>query len=148
MSKDVLEQYVFIKKEIADLERRIAESNKKIRQLEKEVVCDVVTGSRDDLSIGKIKVRGIAEREIDKQWERIRNYTDRQQQFKEKLQDMILKIEDFIQQIPDSEVRYIARLRFTDNLEWRQVAKRMGVGYSDDYCRQKLNRYMKRNHIT
>ena len=148
MPKDVLEQYTFIKKEIADLERRIVESNKKIRQLEKEVVCDVVKGSRADLSIGKIKVQGIAEGEIDKQWNRIREYTERLQRFKEKLQDMVVQIEDFIQTIPNSEVRQMARLRFIDDLEWIQVAKKMGEGYSYDSCRQKVNRYLKRNHIT
>ena len=144
MPKDVLEQYTFIKKEIADLERRIVESNKKIRQLEKEVVGDVVTGSRADLSIGKIKVQGIAEGEIDKQWNRIREYTERIQRFKEKLQDMVVQIEDFIQTIPSSEVRQMARLRFIDGLEYRIVAKGMGPGYTEDCCRQKLNRHLEK----
>ena len=144
MSKDVLEQYSCIKKEIADLERRIAEGNKKIRQLEKEIVCDVVTGSRANLSIGKITVRGIAEGEIDKQWNRIRAYTDRLQHFKEKLKDMIVQIEDFIESIPSSEVRQMARLRFIDDLEYKGVAKEMGPGYTDDCCRQKLGRHLKK----
>lgn len=146
MSKNVLEQYAFIKKEIADLERRIAESNKKIRQLEKEITCDVVTGSREDLTIGTIKVQGIAEGEIDRQWERIREYTARVQNFRKKLEEMIVEIEEFIQQIPNSEVRCIARLRFADGLEWRGVAKCMGAGYTDDCCRQKFNRYIK-SHV-
>ena len=37
MSKDVLEQYTFIKKEIADLERRIVENNKKYGSLKKKL---------------------------------------------------------------------------------------------------------------
>ena len=44
MKKNVLEQYTSIKKEVADLERMIAASNKKIKRYEKQVVSDTVTG--------------------------------------------------------------------------------------------------------
>ena len=144
MSKDILEQYALVKKEISDIEKRIAESSRKIKQLEKEIICDTVKGSREDFSYGRINVRGIAEDEIEKQWKRTRKYLERLQNFKEKLQDMIIKIEEFIQQIPNSEVRMMIRYRFTDNLEWQEVSKKMGPGYTADACRQKVNRYLKR----
>ena len=145
MSKNVLEQYVSIKKEIADLEKRIAECNKKLRQLEKEIVCDVVKGSRADLSYGSIKVEGIATSEIDWHWNLIHERTARLQIFKKRLEEMKVDIESFIESINDSETRRIARFRFLDDYSWIEVARLMGYGWTDDSCRKRCNRYLKQH---
>ena len=136
VKKNILEQYIEIRKEISDLERRIAEGNKKIKLLEKQTVCDVVTGSREDNRYGTIKIEGIAKQEIDRQWELLHARTEKLHSFKEKLEDMIVELEEYIQTIPDSEIRRITRFRCMDGLEWRQVAKCMGKGYTDDSCGQ------------
>ena len=46
--------------------------------------------------------------------------------------------------IEDSEIRRIARFRYIDDLKWKEVAVRMGKGYSEDFCRQKMNDYLKK----
>lgn len=61
----ILDQYTNIKKELSDLEIMINEKNKKIRICEKRVVSDTVVGSRADLTIGTIKITGIAQQELD-----------------------------------------------------------------------------------
>ena len=147
IEKNVLEQYASIKKEIADLERMIAESNGKIKKYEKQVVSDTVTGTRPDLTIGPIKITGIAQQQIDRENELNRNRIQKMKRFKKKLEKLVVEVEEYIQKIPDSEIRRIARLRYLEELEWRQVAVRMGKGYSETSCRKKIERFLQKNKI-
>lgn len=144
IDKNVLEQYNSIKKEIEDLERRNKEDRKEIKKLEKQIVSDTVTGSRDDLTIGPITVKGVAEGWMDERRERIQARLQKRQQFERKLKRMKKDIEEYIQKIEDSETRRIARYRYIDELEWPQVAVHMGKGYSADGCRMKMERYLKK----
>lgn len=145
IEKNVLEQYSSIKKEIADIERMIAESNSKIKKFEKQVVSDTVTGTRPDLTTGPIKITGIAQKHIEKENGLNRNRVQKMRKFKKKLEILALEVEEYIQKIPDSEIRRIARFRYTDNLEWRQVAVRMGKGYTEASCRKKMERFLEKN---
>lgn len=145
IEKNVLKQYVSIKEEIADLERRNREDLKEIKKLEKQIVSDTVTGSREDLTIGPIMIKGVAEGLADEKREKIRRRIDKQEQFAKKLLEMKKDIEEYIQNIKDSEIRRIARFRYIDDLEWRQVAVRMGKGYSADACRKKIERFLEKN---
>lgn len=142
IDKNVLEQYTSIKKEIEDLERMIAESNSKIKKFEKQVVSDTVTGTRPDLTIGPIKITGIAQQQIDRENELNRNRIQKMKRFKKKLEKLVAEVEEYIQKIPDSEVRRIARMRYIENLSWRRVAVHMGKGYTEDSCRIKMDRFL------
>ena len=99
IDKNVLEQYNSIKKEIEDLERRNKEDRKEIKKLEKQIVSDTVTGSRDDLTIGPIMVKGVAEGWMDEKRERIRVRLQKRQQFDRTLKRMKKDIEEYIQKI-------------------------------------------------
>lgn len=145
IDKNVLEQYTSIKKEIADLERMIAESNSKIKKFEKQVVSDTVTGTRPDMTIGPIKITGIAQQQIDRENELNRNRIQKMKRFKKKLEKLIVEVEEYIQKIPDSEIRRIARMRYIENLSWRRVAVHMGKGYTEDSCRIKMDRFLEKN---
>ena len=147
IEKNVLEQYSSIKKEIADIERMIAESNSKIKKFEKQVVSDTVTGTRSDLTTGPIKITGIAQKQIDKENELNRNRIQKMKRFKKRLEKLVVEVEEYIQKIPESEIRRIARFRYIDSLEWRQVAVRMGKGYSETSCRKKIERFLQKNKI-
>lgn len=142
IDKNVLEQYTSIKKEIADLERMIAESNSKIKKFEKQVISDTVTGTRPDLTIGPIKITGIAQQQIDRENELNRNRIQKMKRFKKKLEKLVVEVEEYIQKIPDSEVRRIVRMRYIENLNWRRVAVHMGKGYTEDSCRIKMDRFL------
>ena len=144
IDKNVLEQYTSIKKEIADLERMIAESNSKIKKFEKQVVSDTVTGTRPDLTIGPIKITGIAQKQIDKENELNRNRIQKMKRFKKRLEKLVVEVEEYIQKIPDSEIRRIARFRYIEDFTWQKVAVNMGGSYTEDYCRQKMNTYIKK----
>lgn len=144
MNKNVLEQYTSIKKEIADLERMIADSNRKIKMYEKQIVSDTVTGTRDDLTIGPIKITGIAQQKLDEQQELNRKRVQKMNRFKKKLENIVVEVEEYIQSIDDSEVRRIVRMRYVENLSWVRIAIYMGKGYTEDSCRIKIERYLKR----
>ena len=95
IEKNVLKQYVSIKEEIADLERRNREDLKEIKKLEKQIVSDTVTGSREDLTIGPIMIKGVAEGLADEKREKIRRRIDKQEQFAKKLLEMKKDIEEY-----------------------------------------------------
>lgn len=144
IEKNVLEQYTSIKKEIADLERMIAESNSKIKKYEKQVVSDTVTGTRPDLTIGPIKITGIAQQQIDRENELNHNRIQKMKRFRKRLGKLVVEVEEYIQKIPDSEIRRIARMRYIENLSWRKVAVHMGKGYTEDTCRKKIERFLEK----
>lgn len=144
IDKNVLEQYSSIKKEIIDLERMIADSNRKIKKYEKQVVSDTVTGTRADGTTGPIKITGIAQRYIDRENELNEKRVRRMKQCKKRLEKLPEEIEKYIETIPDSEIRRIARWRYLEELEWNQVAVRMGRGYSKDSCRMKMERFLQK----
>lgn len=144
IDKNVLEQYCSIKKEIADLERMIAESNRKIKKYEKQVVSDTVTGTRADGTTGPIKITGIAQQYIDRENELNEKRVRRMEQCKKRLEKLPEEIEKYIETIPDSEIRRIARWRYLEELEWNQVAVRMGKGYSAGACRKKMERFLQK----
>lgn len=129
---------------MADLERMIEESNRRIKRYEKQIVSDTVKGSREDLTIGQIKITGIAQQKLDEQNELNRKRLKKMKVFRERLEKKTVEVEEYIQTIPDSEVRRIARLRYINNLSWKQVAVHMGSGYTEDFCRQKMNNFIKK----
>lgn len=143
--KDILDQYTNIKKELSDLEIMINETNKKIRNCEKRVVSDTVVGSRADLTIGTIKITGIAQQELDELNELNLRRIEKMIVFQKKLEKVMVDLEEYIESIPDSEIRRIIRFRYISNLSWNQVARRMGPGYMEDACRKKLNRFLNKN---
>lgn len=140
----MLEQYSSIKKEIADLERMIAESNRKIKKYEKQVVSDTVTGTRADGTTGPIKITGIAKQWINREHELNEKRWEKIERFKTKLEKLVVEAEEYIETIPDSEIRRIARWRYLEELEWNQVAVRMGRGYSAGACRKKMERFLQK----
>lgn len=144
VQKNILEQYSDIKLEIKDLERRIKDHEKQIKILEQETVCDVVKGSRADLSYGTIRIEGISQSEIDWYWNMIHERTEQLKKFKQKLEEMAYEVETFIESIDDCTVRMIARFRYMDGNTWEKTARCMGGYYTGDYCRQTFKRYFQR----
>lgn len=145
--KNALEQYESIKLEIEDLEKMIENSYKKIRKYEKMIVSDTVTGTREDLTIGPIKVNGIAQQQIDRENELNEKRIQKLEKFRKKLIKTADETEEYIQSIEDSEIRRISRWRYMEGLEWNQVAVKMGNGYSGTSCRKKMERFLQKNKI-
>ena len=144
IEKNVLKQYSSVKKEIADLEQMIANSNRKIKKYEKQVVSDTVIGTRQDGTTGPMKITGIAQQYIDRENELNEKRIQRMERCKGRLEKLLEETEEYIETIPDSEIRRIARWRYLEELEWNQVAIRMGKGYSKDSCRMRMERFLQK----
>lgn len=58
MKRKILKQIPDIKREIRDIEKEIVFVKKQMDDLKQEEIYDTVVGSRSDLTIGPIKIRG------------------------------------------------------------------------------------------
>ena len=69
---------------------------------------------------------------------------DKLADFKRRLTNQILYIEDEIEKIGDSEIRLIISYRYLDRLSWIQIMFKMGYN-NQDTPRMKLKNYFKKN---
>lgn len=120
MTKELLEQYPDICKEIDDLERAAGTP-----------VSDVVSGSSDEYPYTQhpVTIRGFPP---EQHRERI-----------EELKRQKTEIEQFVFMLPNSKLRRIATLRAIQGLSWKSVAAKMGHKYSEDTVRKKYSEIFK-----
>lgn len=147
MDKSVLEQYTDLKKEIEDEERRIRKLETELENL--CVVRDTVTGSRPDLTIGPISVKGYPFPEERRKKMSLAMRKKRREEKKAELEEMVVKVEEYIDSVPDSEIRQMLTLKYIDDLTWQQVANKMENrypkrNYSKDSCRIMVNRALEK----
>lgn len=142
LEKQLLKQILDIRKEIMDLEKSIISTEKKIETLKKSEVCDTVTGSRSDLTIGPIKIRGNPQKDYGRRLRELQKKKTLMEDKKTELLQAEREAEEYIQSIQDSSLRRIMRYRYMDGMGWQQVAVRMGKRYTADSCRMMHNRFM------
>ena len=124
----LLKQYKDLCREIKELE------NNYIKKLENRNVSDIVTGSNNEFpyQIMNFKVEGLV-------------HTNKLREVlverKVKCEQLKIKIEEFISDIPDSRTRRVFQYRYIDGLTWQQVSRRIG-GYEESYPRKIHDRYL------
>lgn len=128
MTKERLEQLVYLKKEIEQHKRRIA-------QLEREYLTAQNKGEKADNQNREVSNRVRQQVLILKE-----NMEKNLAGFMEEA----LVLNKFISQIDDSQMRQILCLRYLDNLTWQQVAFRIGES-DESYPRRKHNEFLKRS---
>lgn len=146
MTKEILNQYISLKKEIADEQRRIDQMERQIRSMvprDRQVTDMVSKGKRGKKSLGNIKISGIGDQTaMNRKRAALRGRKAKQELRLAKLETMVCDIEDFIDQIEDSEIRRIMKYFYIDGLSWTQTADAMGEGYTPDGCRKRLKRIL------
>lgn len=139
MDKDILIQYSDTVEEVKDLRRRIRKLQDDIDKL--EPVKDSVKGTRKDGTIGSITISGYPF----PVYYRYKNQLEKREAALRKkeaeLLELVNTVEEYITGINDSKMRRILRYRYIDNLNWVQVAVRMGKKYTADGCRMLHNRF-------
>lgn len=148
-----LTQFCDLREEIKDLRNRIDKNQQRLEKIEKEgVVSDTVTGTRRDGTIGPIKITGFPIPEHGEVRAILKKRNAKLHILEEELQEAMIRVSDYIDQIPKSELRQIFRLFYEDDLSWHQVAEIMNSRfpkkknkYTADSCRMKHNRYLKKN---
>ncbi len=146
MDKAILVQYCEMKEEIKDLRRRIRELD---RFLEKPpLVSDTVRGTRKDGTIGPIRITGIPDQECRQKRNAYRELRLLLEQKEVELLELTCQAEEYIESIPQSELRTMFRLYYIDGLTWVQVAHRMNsmfpkrrIKYTEDNCWRKNQRF-------
>ena len=106
MDKAILEQYTSLKAEISDVEVKIAKLTAGIRKLEASEVADSVScGKRGKKPLGTVKIHGVPIREITIRKQRLQRRRLEYSMMLRKLEDMTAEVENYINTLPDSEIR-------------------------------------------
>lgn len=146
MNKEILNQYVSLRKEIADEQRRTDLMERQIRSMTpkaQQVADKVSCGKRGKKPLGNVTIRGFGDQTvINRKRAALRRRKAKQELRLAKLETMVCDIEDFIDQIEDSEIRRIIKYFYIDGLSWAQTADAMGEGYTPDGCRKRLKRIL------
>ncbi len=150
ISEEMLLQCRGTEPEIKKLNTEIARVNRLVEDT--PIVSDTVRGSRWDLTIGPIKVGGIADPEYKDRKKKLEELKGKLEMKKDELVRQRKLAEEFIDQIPEAKTRQIFRLYYMDGLTWIQVARRMNSMYpkertefTEDSCRMRKNRIFQKN---
>lgn len=150
MEKNVLEQYLELKEEVRDLHDRIDRDERRLSKIEREgVVSDTVKGTRKDGTIGPIKITGYPLPEVDLVKHMIKKRVMKLHIVEEELQEAIEKVDEFIENIPKSDLRMMFRFYYLDDMTWAAVAIKMNCRfpkrrYTEDSCRKRHDRYLEK----
>lgn len=155
INKELLVQYCELRGEIKDLRERIDNDKRRLRKIEEEgVVSDTVTGTREDGTIGAIKITGFPLPEYSKVNAMLKKRIAKLQIMEDELLEAVNAVDDFINSIPKSDLRQIFRFYYIDDMTWDMVAMRMNymypkrkIEYTKDNCRMKHNRYLEKEEI-
>lgn len=130
MNKETLMQYCDLKSEISKLENRIDRIRK-----QSEMVSDVVQNGYK----GHAVIYGV---DCNRKYklELLENILQKRQ---DKLLDMQIEIEEWIDTIPKSDIRQIFQHVYIDNMGWVQVQIAMGYEH-EDKARKKHDRFLEK----
>lgn len=128
MEIKVLQQYSDLIKEKEDIKRRLENIKKRT-----DVVSDVVQNG-----LGHMKITGV-------DWKRkelIDKYENLLIKAQTKVEELKVQIEEFIQNIEDSNLRQIFRYKYLDDKNWIQIGFLMKA--TEDKVRKKHDRFLKK----
>lgn len=142
MEKNVLKQYISLKKEIEDINIRIQKLQAKLEAInEAGNVKDAVKGGAGGLQTFHIEGFPVEEEDETKYLlqKNIRILKER----KAKAAELVVKVESYINTIDDSRMRRMITYRYIDNMSWQMVADKMGGGYTENSCKKQMERFLK-----
>lgn len=118
-------------KQYKDLCREIKELENYIEKLEDRNVSDIVAGSNNEFpyQIVNFKIEGLAPTD-----KLCKVLVER----KVKCEQLKIKIEEFISDIPDSITRQVFQYRYIDGLSWQVIAYRIGR-HDESYPRKMIH---------
>ena len=125
--KELFEQYAAMRLEHADLRKRISRMQRELRLLQNSRVADTVTGSREDLTIGPIKVVGKPTRKYAEQQKKLAALIARYNTNADILAAKLEEVEHYLDAVEDARLRTMLRLRYVDGYTWTDVGLRIGL---------------------
>lgn len=138
MTEKELKEYKSLCQEIESLDKRM----KKVREKEVEVVSGKVKASMSSFPYieTRIGVQMYVPEQIEAQNEVIKVYQER----KAKAEAKKLEIEQYIDEIEDSQLRLIFQYRYIDGMKQSEIAKRVHIERS--YVSKKIYAYLQLSH--
>lgn len=144
VNKEILNQYIDLKKEIEETREKIEKNKSQIEKLEKDGnVVDSVTGGKG--GIEHFKIEGFPYPEYSRKKTLLYSRQTTLTNLELELMETINQIELFISSVDDSLMRRIINLRFIEKLSWNKVADRIGGANTEDSVRKSFERFMKQN---
>lgn len=144
MDKSILRQCASLKREYVEEEKRIQEMDAEIQAMApvwKEVTDVVTKGKRGKKPLGICTIRGNEDNtQINRKRARLRERKAKQELRLVRIENMILDVEEYINDVPDSETRRMMRLFYIEEKTWNEVAEIMGSGYTGEACKKKVQR--------
>lgn len=145
MTKNVLSQYDDLLREKREVEQRIQNIKAEIRKIEEEgEVTDMVAGGYG--GIQHFTIRGFPVPEYKKKKALLRNREIILNALKSEIEETVNDVHLYIASIEDSHIRRIVTMRYIDGLSWRQIAKNIGGGNSEDAVRKTVERFLEREN--
>ena len=151
MDKSILIQYADMKEEVKDLRKRIKKLEKEIKKIEEEgAVVDVVRGGKG--GIQHFKVTGFPVPEYNRKKSLLERKRDLLVKQEEELLELMTQAEEYIESIPQSDLRMMFRFYYIDGMTWPMVAINMNayfpkkkIAYTEESCRKRHNRFLEKN---
>lgn len=134
MNKKDLEQIMFLKREVKDLERRLQNNNIS------STVADSVKGSSTNFPY--IECHRVIQGVDYKKQLRDSRYRKMIISKKKKIEKLLRQIEYDLNYIEDSEIRQIIRYKYFDNFNWVKIMHLMNYD-SESKARMKIERFLK-----
>lgn len=136
MNKKDLEQIMFLKREVKDLEKRLQNNNIS------STVADSVKGSSTNFPY--IECHRVIQGVDYKKQIRDKKYRKLLKSKRDKINKLLVQIEYDLNYIEDSEIRQIIRYKYFDDCSWIQIMHKMNYK-SEEKARIKLKRFFEKN---
>lgn len=145
-----LDKLIDLRDRILNLEGRICGGEKELRRMEQFEYpwADVVQGSRPDLTIGPIVVRGIPVTEIDRKRNILRTQRSHLTALEEQLDEQTHAAESLIARMPLTLHREMIVERYIRQRKWKDIAAEMNrkfpkkkKRFTDESCKKMMQRF-------
>lgn len=141
--KNALSQYIDLVREIEEVEQRIKKTEKDLQKLIADgEVTDMVKGGEG--GIQHFTITGFPQRD----YARMRGLLSTRKSILHSLraesEQSVNDVLVFINGIEDAHIRRIVTMRYVDGLKWRQIAKNVGGGNTEDSVRKTVERFLEK----
>lgn len=139
--KSVLEQYIDLVEEKAETEKRISKLNRRLDRINSEGnVGDAVKGGVGGWQTFHIEGFPVADED------EARYLLNKQRRIlearKHEIAEKVIEVEEYLNTLDDSRMRRMITKRYIEGKKWHQVAREMGMNYTEDSCRMDMKRFL------
>jgi len=144
LNKDILTQYTDLLREAEEVEQRIKQTERELRQMDADgEVTDMVRGGEG--GIQHFKITGFPVRDYYRKKSLLNTRNITLLSLKNEIDETLNDVHEFIASIENSHDRRIITMRIVDKMSWRQIAHVMGGNNTEDSVRKRFERFLEKN---